>query len=186
MGRIRAKTVPLSEASTARWGLSISLEVAILQSISEWSQRDLSVGSWSSHLSWLPKYHCISSGQRNIWSRACLCLGVGVLARHEQLLPCSAHPASGAVGASWDEDFIWATVCTSPRLQLFLVNSSLFKLIFLFSATHCGGENHSVTLPCVGSEIIRGLEPNDSFGCPLALMLEKRPFTVLWCSVICL
>lgn len=32
--------------------------------------------------------------------------------------------------------------------------SSLFKLIFLFSAAHCGGgENHSVTLPCVESEI---------------------------------
>lgn len=30
--------------------------------------------------------------------------------------------------------------------------SSLFKLIFLFSATHCGGENHIVTLSCVEGE----------------------------------
>lgn len=51
--------------------------------------------------------------------------------------------------------------------------SSLFKLVFLFSATRCGGENHSVTLPCVESEILLGFECNDFSGCPLALMLGE-------------
>lgn len=52
--------------------------------------------------------------------------------------------------------------------------SSLFKLIFLFFATRCGGgENHSVTLPCVESEILLGFEPNDFFGGLLALMLGE-------------
>lgn len=48
-----------------------------------------------------------------------------------------------------------------------------FQAHTLFSATHCGGENHSITLPCMESEILLGFEPNDFFGCPLALMLGE-------------
>lgn len=63
--------------------------------------------------------------------------------------------------------------------------SSLFKLIFLFSATHCGGENHTVTLSCVESEILCGFEPNDFFGCRQPLCWEKQRATVhsslVWC-----
>lgn len=51
--------------------------------------------------------------------------------------------------------------------------SSLFKFLFLFSATNCGGENRSETSPRVESEVLGGFESNDLCGCSLSLRLGE-------------
>lgn len=149
------------------------------------------MGCWSSRLSWLPLVYLLSL----LRAKECLVQNLSV-ARSRCFGQAQGAPALFCLSScrgcgsfpGWRFYLGHDVHQPPPGTILGDFISSLFKLIFLFSATHCGGENHTVTLSCMESESFVVLNLMISLGAtsPCVRRNRERPFTVPWRGVMCL